>query len=122
MVRKANEKNPEGTTLTDELWNTLPATLRFQITAEVLHSRITSLKILQWMRESPEPVLLYIPLMKELGLSWNEIKNTPRVELEGLLCALAEYQQLHSLDGYDEDDINKMAKQNHAFVLNMLNT
>ena len=63
------------------------------------------------MRESPEPVLLYIPLMKELGLSWNEIKNTPRVELEGLLCALAEYQQLHSLDGYDEDDINKMAKQ-----------
>ena len=36
MVRKANEKNPEGTTLTDELWNTLPATLRFQITAEVL--------------------------------------------------------------------------------------
>ena len=63
------------------------------------------------MRDSPEPVLLYIPLMKELGLSWKEIKNTPRVELEGLLCALAEYQQLHSLDGYDEDDINKMAKQ-----------
>jgi len=63
------------------------------------------------MSGAPEPVLLYIPLMKELGLSWKEIKNTPRVELEGLLCALAEYQQLHSLDGYDEDDINKMAKQ-----------
>ena len=36
MVRKANDKNPDGQTLTDELWNTLPATLRFQITAEVL--------------------------------------------------------------------------------------
>lgn len=63
------------------------------------------------MRESPEPVLLYIPLMKELGLSWKEIKNTPRIELEGLLCSLAEYQQLHSMDGYDDEDISKMAKQ-----------
>jgi hypothetical protein len=48
--------------------------------------------------------------MKELGLSWKEIKNTPRIELEGLLCSLAEYQQLHSMDGYDDEDINKMAK------------
>lgn len=63
------------------------------------------------MRESPEPVLLYIPLMKELGLSWKEIKDTPRIELEGLLCGLAEYQQLHSMDGYDDEDINKMAQQ-----------
>ena len=62
------------------------------------------------MRESPKPVLLYIPLMKELGLSWNEIKNTPRIELEGLLCALAEHQQLHSMDGYDDEDVNQMAK------------
>ena len=36
MVDKANKKNPEGATLTDELWETLPATLRFHITAEVL--------------------------------------------------------------------------------------
>ena len=36
MVDKANKKNPDGATLTDELWNTLPATLRFHITAEVL--------------------------------------------------------------------------------------
>ena len=36
MVEKANDKNPEGATLTDELWETLPATLRFHITAEVL--------------------------------------------------------------------------------------
>ena len=63
------------------------------------------------MKESPEPVLLYIPLMKELGLSWNDIKDTPRIELEGLLCSLSEYQMLHSMDGYDDDDISKMAKQ-----------
>ncbi len=62
------------------------------------------------MRESPEPVLLYIPLMKELGLSWKEIKETPRVELEGLLCALSEYQVLHSMDGYDDEDVSKMSK------------
>ena len=62
------------------------------------------------MREAPEPVLLYIPLMKDLGLSWNEIKETPRVELEGNLVAYTEYQLLHSLDGYDDNDINNMAK------------
>ena len=62
------------------------------------------------MREAPEPVLLYIPLMKDLGLSWNEIKETPRKELEGILIACGEYRQLHSLDGYDDDDINNMAK------------
>ena len=62
------------------------------------------------MREAPEPVLLYIPLMKDLGLSWNEIKETPRKELEGILIAYGEYRQLHSLDGYDDDDINNMAK------------
>ena len=62
------------------------------------------------MREAPEPVLLYIPLMKDLGLSWNEIKNTPRVELEGILIAYNEHQQLHSLDGYDDTDITHLAK------------
>tara|TARA_Y100001973_G_C5207858_1_gene342932 strand:+ start:5099 stop:5383 length:285 start_codon:yes stop_codon:yes gene_type:complete len=63
------------------------------------------------MREAPEPVLLYIPLMKELNLSWEEIKTTPRVELEGLLIAFQEYNSLHSFDGYDEKDINEMAKK-----------
>ena len=62
------------------------------------------------MREAPEPVLLYIPLMKDLGLSWAEIKETPRKELEGILIAYNEYQLLHSLDGYDDNDINNMAK------------
>ena len=66
------------------------------------------------MKESPEPVLLYIPLMKELGLSWKEIKNTPRAELEGLLCALTEYQILHSMDGYDNEDVGQMSKNKPA--------
>lgn len=62
------------------------------------------------MKEAPEPVLLFIPLMKELGMSWDEIKNTTRVELEGLLLAYHEYATLHSFDGYDEKDVNNMAK------------
>ena len=62
------------------------------------------------MKEAPEPVLLYIPLMKDLGLSWEEIKRTPRRELEGILIAYTEYQQLHALDGYNEKDISSMAK------------
>jgi len=41
MVKKANDKNPDGITLTEELWHTLPATLRFQITAEVLQLKET---------------------------------------------------------------------------------
>ena len=36
MIKKANDKNPKGITLTDELWKTLPATLRFTISAEIL--------------------------------------------------------------------------------------
>jgi hypothetical protein len=62
------------------------------------------------MREAPEAVLLYIPLMKELGMSWEEIKHTPRFELEGLLIALGQHSQLHSLDGYDAEDIKTIAK------------
>ena len=62
------------------------------------------------MREAPEPVLLYIPLMKELNMSWKEITSTPRYELEGLLRAWSEHENLHSMDGYDDKDINHMAK------------
>jgi len=62
------------------------------------------------MKEAPEAVLLYIPLMKDLGMSWEEIKNTSRIELEGILIALGQYQLLHSLDGYDSEDISSMAK------------
>jgi len=36
MIKKANDKNPDGITLTDKVWVTLPATLRFAISTEVL--------------------------------------------------------------------------------------
>tara|TARA_Y100000310_G_scaffold185588_1_gene185685 strand:+ start:865 stop:1173 length:309 start_codon:yes stop_codon:yes gene_type:complete len=62
------------------------------------------------MVDSPEAVLLYVPLMKELGLSWKEIKETPRMELEGLLAAASEFNLLHSMDGYEAKDIGDMAK------------
>ncbi len=62
------------------------------------------------MIETPEPVLIWIPLMKNLGMSWNEIKNTPRYELQGLLAAFNEFENLHSMDGYDDKDVSEMAK------------
>tara|TARA_R100000234_G_scaffold50031_1_gene29961 strand:- start:11244 stop:11540 length:297 start_codon:yes stop_codon:yes gene_type:complete len=62
------------------------------------------------MLESPDAVLLYIPLMKDLGMQWREIKNTPRHELISLLTANQEYEQFHSMDGYSDKDISEMAK------------
>jgi hypothetical protein len=53
------------------------------------------------MSYSPAMVTMFIPLMKDLNLSWSEIKATPRVELMGLAQALSEYNVLHSFDGYD---------------------
>ena len=64
------------------------------------------------MTEAPDAVLLYIPLMKNLGMSWEEIKSLPRWELEGLMQAYSEHEILHSMDGYDENDISEMAKGN----------
>ena len=64
------------------------------------------------MLESPDAVLLYIPLMKEIGMSWNEIKCTPRRELDGLLSACHEYKALHSMDGYTEKQVSQMSKDN----------
>jgi len=66
------------------------------------------------MMESPEPVLLWIPLMKNLGMSWEDIKNTPRFELRGLMAAYNEHENLHSMDGYDDKDISEMAKNKPA--------
>lgn len=63
------------------------------------------------MTESPDAVLLYIPLMKDLGMSWNEIKHTSHRELQGLLFASNEYQLLHSYDGYSAEDISEIAKK-----------
>ena len=62
------------------------------------------------MTDSPDAVMLYIPLMKETNMTWREIKNTPRIELESILAACYEYNLLHSMDGYEAKDINDMAK------------
>ena len=48
--------------------------------------------------------------MKELGMSWSEIKNTPRHEMTGLLMALNNYNRLHQFDGYSAKDVAEMAK------------
>ena len=62
------------------------------------------------MTNSLEAVTLYIPLMKDLHMPWEEIKRTPRMELEGILAAYSEYNLLHSMDGYESKDIGDMAK------------
>ena len=62
------------------------------------------------MTNPTRPVILYVPLMKELGISWTEIKHMPAWELEGLQGALNEYNALHSMDGYTDKDISEMAK------------
>ena len=64
------------------------------------------------MSESIEAIYLYIPLMKELGMSWHEIKNTPRHELEGLMSAFSSYSLLHAFDGYSPEQVGKMSKDN----------
>ena len=43
-------------------------------------------------------------------MSWEDIKKTPKHELMGLVYALGEYNVLHSFDGYNERDVNEMAK------------
>lgn len=62
------------------------------------------------MRDSPEAVYLYIPLMKELNMSWKEIKKTPKIELEGIIHAYSTYSRIHAFDGYSSDDIGQLAK------------
>ena len=66
------------------------------------------------MVDTPDAVLLYVPLMKGLGMSWNEIKETPRHELEGLLAAHAAHENFHSMDGYDDNDVSQMSKNKPA--------
>jgi threonyl-tRNA synthetase len=48
--------------------------------------------------------------MKELHLSWSELKSLPRNELEGLLYGLSQYTRMHQFDGYNEEEIGEMAK------------
>ena len=66
------------------------------------------------MTASPDAVLLYVPLMKETNMTWEGIKRTPRHELQGLLAACYEHGILHSMDGYDANDISDMAKNKPA--------
>jgi len=63
-----------------------------------------------WMIAAPEAIFLYIPLMKELGMNWSEIKASTKQELEGLLYGLSQYNKYHQFDGYDDKDISEMAK------------
>jgi len=62
------------------------------------------------MQNTPDAVCLYIPLMKDLGMSWPDIKATPRIELEGIMAAYSEYSEVHSFDGYSAEDVSEMAK------------
>ena len=62
------------------------------------------------MTTSPGAVNYVIPLMKNLHMSWIDIKSTPTVELEGLVLALGEYNILHQFDGYSAKEIGDMAK------------
>ena len=63
------------------------------------------------MSTSPDAVYVIIPCMKELGMSWSEIKRTPRHELYGLLVAMSNYNILHQFDGYTPDEVGKLAKE-----------
>ena len=36
MIEKANEKNPEGTFLTPDVWSKLPTSLKYQVSAKVM--------------------------------------------------------------------------------------
>ena len=38
MISKANDKNPEGTTITKEAWTKLPTTLRWQISNTIMQT------------------------------------------------------------------------------------
>ena len=62
------------------------------------------------MSKSPDAAYLIIPLMKELGMSWSEIKKTPRQELNGLVAAMSNYNVMHSFDGYSDKEVNDMVK------------
>ena len=43
-------------------------------------------------------------------MTLDEIKSTPRHELDGLLYAYNLYTSIHAYDGYDEKDIANMSK------------
>ena len=48
--------------------------------------------------------------MKELGISWSELKSLPRHELDGLMLAYTNYNNIHAFDGYSPKDIAELSK------------
>lgn len=52
--------------------------------------------------------------MKDLGLSWEELKLCTRAELHALLIGLNNYNVMHAFDGYTSKDIDAMAKDNSS--------
>ena len=41
MIEKANKKNPEGATITRDIWDKIPATIRWQLSGTVLGNKDT---------------------------------------------------------------------------------
>lgn len=66
------------------------------------------------MKEDPEVVNLYIPLMKDLNMSYGDIQSLSRQELNGLLLALNTYSTLHAFDGMTSESIGEMAKNDSS--------
>jgi len=62
------------------------------------------------MKEDPDVVSLYIPLMKELNMSWHDIKLCSKTELYGILSAYSTYETMHAFDGYTAEAVGQMAK------------
>tara|TARA_Y100001938_G_scaffold148437_1_gene232141 strand:+ start:1189 stop:1443 length:255 start_codon:yes stop_codon:yes gene_type:complete len=48
--------------------------------------------------------------MKELNMSWSEVKATPMVELQGLIRAYDNYNTYHAFDGYSAKEIGEISK------------
>jgi hypothetical protein len=65
---------------------------------------------------------MYIPLMKDLHMSWNDIKNTPNVELNALMIGLNNFNIFHAFDGYTSEDVAGMAKKNPSLRGQYANT
>jgi hypothetical protein len=66
------------------------------------------------MKEDPDTVCLYIPLMKDLNMSWHDIKSCSRAELNGLLSAYHTYETMHAFDGYTSESIGELAKNDSS--------
>ena len=62
------------------------------------------------MSTAPDAVYVIIPCIKELGMSWEDVKKTPRKELVGLLVAYSNYNIIHAFDGYSHEEIGNMSK------------